>query len=230
MHLPSWRAKLGIALPRKVQSSFCATQEALAVLHELLSSPSRLARKDTVFTLFERQYGRASLQSLLDTTPPKRVPVLWDGPAPAPSFRYSRSDSGIHGLFDFLVVTVCLTWQPWRKSYALLVVGIFGHRDNCRGIGVRRGGGCRSRYRQAALRDLPDPVPDISDHAPGARTHGLEIPRGNCEIRQPASRQGSRLFLLLCCRLFAGGGSLRFYVELVDDLFHVRYVLGQLLY
>jgi len=29
--------------------------------------------------------GASSLQSLLDTTPPKRVPVLWDGPAPAPS-------------------------------------------------------------------------------------------------------------------------------------------------
>ena len=29
--------------------------------------------------------GRNNLQSLLDTTPPKRVPVLWDGPAPAPS-------------------------------------------------------------------------------------------------------------------------------------------------
>jgi hypothetical protein len=31
-------------------------------------------------------HGRqTSLQSLLDTTPPKRVPVLWDGSAPAPS-------------------------------------------------------------------------------------------------------------------------------------------------
>src|SRR5215469_17409788 len=28
---------------------------------------------------------QTTLQSLLDTTPPKRVPVLWDGPAPAPS-------------------------------------------------------------------------------------------------------------------------------------------------
>jgi len=28
---------------------------------------------------------RNKLQSLLDTTPPKRVPVLWDGLAPAPS-------------------------------------------------------------------------------------------------------------------------------------------------
>src|ERR1700684_4101211 len=26
-----------------------------------------------------------SVQSLLDTTPPKRVPILWDGSAPAPS-------------------------------------------------------------------------------------------------------------------------------------------------
>src|SRR5215469_15200348 len=30
---------------------------------------------------------QTTLQSLLDTTPPKRVPVLWDGPAPAPSKR-----------------------------------------------------------------------------------------------------------------------------------------------
>ena len=45
MHLPFWRAKLGIALPRKVQSSFCATQEALAVLRELLRFLSRLQGK-----------------------------------------------------------------------------------------------------------------------------------------------------------------------------------------
>ena len=41
--------------------------------------------KDTVFTLLRRNPRQTSLQSLLDTTPPKRVPVLWDGPAPAPS-------------------------------------------------------------------------------------------------------------------------------------------------
>ena len=45
MHLPCWRAKLGIAPPRKVQSSFCATQEALAVLRELLRFLSRLQGK-----------------------------------------------------------------------------------------------------------------------------------------------------------------------------------------
>jgi hypothetical protein len=41
--------------------------------------------QDTVFTLLRPNQWQASLQSLLDTTPPKRVPVLWDGPAPAPS-------------------------------------------------------------------------------------------------------------------------------------------------
>jgi hypothetical protein len=41
--------------------------------------------KDTVFTVWLQRIRPSSLQSLLDTTPPKRVPVLWDGPAPAPS-------------------------------------------------------------------------------------------------------------------------------------------------
>src|SRR5579864_115903 len=41
----------------------------------------------TGFTLLRVLCRRNNLQSLLDTTPPKRVPVLWDGPAPAPSRR-----------------------------------------------------------------------------------------------------------------------------------------------
>src|SRR5205085_10508096 len=41
----------------------------------------------TVFTLLWVCRRQNQLQSLLDTTPPKRVPVLWDGPAPAPSKR-----------------------------------------------------------------------------------------------------------------------------------------------
>ena len=32
-----------------------------------------------------------NLQSLLDTTPPKRVPILWDGSAPAPSTGTDRA-------------------------------------------------------------------------------------------------------------------------------------------
>jgi hypothetical protein len=40
---------------------------------------------DTAFTLLWHFGCGINLQTLLDTTPPKRVPVLWDGPAPAPS-------------------------------------------------------------------------------------------------------------------------------------------------
>ena len=43
--------------------------------------------RDTGFTLLWVLPRRINLQTLLDTTPPKRVPVLWDGPAPAPSKR-----------------------------------------------------------------------------------------------------------------------------------------------
>ena len=38
-----------------------------------------------IHSMVSRLRGEINLQSLLDTTPPKRVPVLWDGPAPAPS-------------------------------------------------------------------------------------------------------------------------------------------------
>ncbi len=48
-------------------------------------------REHTGFTVLWTVDADVSLQSLLDTTPPKLVPVLWDGPAPAPSegIRYS---------------------------------------------------------------------------------------------------------------------------------------------
>ena len=41
--------------------------------------------RDTCFTVLLLAREPATLQSLLDTTPPKRVPVLWDGLALAPS-------------------------------------------------------------------------------------------------------------------------------------------------
>src|SRR5215469_15729309 len=43
------------------------------------------SERPTVFTLLRLTAHPTSLQSLLDTTPPKRVPILWDGSAPAPS-------------------------------------------------------------------------------------------------------------------------------------------------
>ncbi len=39
----------------------------------------------TGWTVLWVQLRPNNLQSLLDTTPPKRVPILWDGSAPAPS-------------------------------------------------------------------------------------------------------------------------------------------------
>lgn len=66
-------------LPRWTAEPFAAVPTGLT------GPPQTAGRKDTIFTLLEGLLPANSLQSLLDTTPPKRVPVLWDGSAPAPS-------------------------------------------------------------------------------------------------------------------------------------------------
>jgi uncharacterized membrane protein YtjA (UPF0391 family) len=48
--------------------------------------------KATAFTLLWPTIARINLQTLLDTTPPKRVPILWDGSAPAPSKEHFFQD------------------------------------------------------------------------------------------------------------------------------------------
>src|SRR5215469_16773382 len=110
---------------------------------------------------------QTTLQSLLDTTPPKRVPVLWDGPAPAPS---KGSRNTVTPLDSYSLGTICrlttgvydraeLDWR--RKAHALLGAGVSGRGVGRRGARIYGHSGGGGRHSETALCGVPGFVPSI---------------------------------------------------------------------
>src|SRR5438105_5145755 len=60
-----------------------------------------------------------------------------------------------------------------RDTYALLGISLPGRGDNCWGAGVHWSSGRSGRNRQAAVCDIPDPVPDFANCSPGPAWNSL---------------------------------------------------------
>src|SRR4051812_48299054 len=126
----------------------------------------------TVFTLLWVFRGQNKLQSLLDTTPPKRVPVLWDGPAPAPSKRglYRTTNLQIPLSMDGVLRLGALFWPgkfPKEAKHALLGIGVPGHRAHCRSFGLYGSSGRFCRDCEGTLHHLPRALSGLSRDALG---------------------------------------------------------------
>src|SRR5580765_4063660 len=113
--------------------------------------------------------GRNNLQSLLDTTPPKRVPVLWDGSAPAPSigpFQAGHTDGKISEIPLWrdcrpARATAMLPNRPKEENHALLGLGVSRRRINCWSLWFCRCRRCCRRNCQGAVYHFPGAIPDL---------------------------------------------------------------------
>ena len=116
---------------------------------------------------------RNKLQSLLDTTPPKRVPVLWDGSAPAPSESSPTASSPPEYRFAWMESVLCdfysQSQSPRRREYALLGFGVLGYRIDCRGVRLHWRCNRLSRHCEDIVHRLLGAVSDFSGYAFGQR-------------------------------------------------------------
>src|SRR3954465_12159893 len=138
----------------------------------------------TVFTLLWVFRAQNKLQSLLDTTPPKRVPVLWDGSAPAPSSRSSLlqqswSANTARARFVGPAASIRITRRKFREeeNYALLGASLLGRCVDCRSPWFYWS--CRGigRYRQDTVHHFSRAVPHFACHALCKGNHSTLSPK-----------------------------------------------------